>query len=115
MRFALIAAAILSAFVFGLTLGYAAPSEREKNVAVAEHSAQARNDRVRRPRPQLRIYPRELYPYPCRNYHAAFVLPYDFECPGPNAVRHCTFRLVQEHRPSGTVIVPRQQCWWARR
>jgi hypothetical protein len=26
--------------------------------------------------------------------------------------RECTFRLVQELRPSGTVIVPRERCRW---
>jgi hypothetical protein len=98
------------------TAGQAAPADRENVAAAVEHSAQTRDDRVRRRQvPRIRVYPREFYPYPCRNYHAAFVLPYDFECPGPNAVRHCSFRLVQEHRPSGTVIVPRQSCWWARR
>jgi hypothetical protein len=29
-----------------------------------------------------------------------------------NSVRQCRAQLVQEHRPSGTVIVPRMQCWW---
>jgi hypothetical protein len=32
--------------------------------------------------------------------------------PGPNSVRQCRAWLAQEYRPSGTVIVPRQQCWW---
>lgn len=31
---------------------------------------------------------------------------------GPNSVRQCRAWLAQEFRPSGTVIVPRQQCWW---
>lgn len=31
---------------------------------------------------------------------------------GPNSVRQCRAWLTQEFRPSGTVIVPRQQCWW---
>ena len=31
---------------------------------------------------------------------------------GPNAKRHCRAWLAQEYRVSGTVIVPRQQCWW---
>lgn len=34
--------------------------------------------------------------------------------PGPNAVRDCTANLVQEYRPSGTVIVPRMNCYWRR-
>jgi hypothetical protein len=32
--------------------------------------------------------------------------------PGPNAVRDCTASYVQEHRPSGTVITPRMNCYW---
>ena len=34
--------------------------------------------------------------------------------PGPEAVRQCAFWLATEYRPSGTVIVPRQRCWWER-
>ncbi|MEP7030271.1 MAG: hypothetical protein ABI830_04990 [Pseudolabrys sp.] len=29
-----------------------------------------------------------------------------------NATRHCRSWLAKEYRVSGTVIVPRQQCWW---
>lgn len=32
----------------------------------------------------------------------------------PSARRECRAWYVEEHRPSGTVIVPRQQCWWVR-
>ena len=32
--------------------------------------------------------------------------------PGPNAVRSCSATYVQEHRPSGTVITPRMNCYW---
>jgi hypothetical protein len=114
-RFASFVVAIVSVLVLVMRPGEAAASDREEGKALFEYSAQARNDRVRkRPRTQLRVYPHYLYPRPCRNYHALYPLPYDFECPGPYAVRHCTFKLVQEYRPSGTVIVPRQRCWWAR-
>jgi hypothetical protein len=34
--------------------------------------------------------------------------------PGPNAVRECNATYVQEYRPSGTVIVPRMNCYWRR-
>jgi hypothetical protein len=68
--------------------------------AVTELSAQRR---VRRPSTRLRVYPRyELEPdgvYP-RYY------------PGRNAVRDCIATYVQEYRPSGTVIVPRMNCYW---
>ena len=44
-----------------------------------------------RPRARLRVYPggRLLY-------------------------RDCSFHLAQQWRPSGTVIVPVQHCWWVR-
>lgn len=32
--------------------------------------------------------------------------------PGPNSVRVCNAHYDQEYRPSGTVIVPRMQCYW---
>lgn len=57
----------------------------------------------RRPRARVRIY---------RNDDERGVYPrYN---PGPNAVRECTANLVQEFRPSGTVIVPRMNCFWRR-
>jgi len=34
--------------------------------------------------------------------------------PGRPLYRDCTFRLAQQWRPSGTVIVPVQRCWWVR-
>ena len=34
--------------------------------------------------------------------------------PGRLLYRDCEFHLAQEWRPSGTVIVPRQHCWWVR-
>jgi hypothetical protein len=60
--------------------------------------------RYRRPLRRLPIYPREEWEtdvYPRYN-------------PGPNAVRDCTATYVQEHRPSGTVIVPHMNCYWRR-
>jgi hypothetical protein len=32
--------------------------------------------------------------------------------PGPSAKRYCRSWLEQEYRVSGTVVVPRMQCWW---
>jgi hypothetical protein len=60
--------------------------------------------RARRPLRRLPIYPRQQWEpevYPRYN-------------PGPNAVRDCTATYVQEYRPSGTVIVPRMNCYWRR-
>jgi hypothetical protein len=56
----------------------------DTTTASSDLSAQAR------PRARLRVYPgRLLY-------------------------RDCDFKLVQQWRPSGPVIVPRQRCWWVR-
>lgn len=44
-------------------------------------------------RPRITVYPRST-------------------SPGPNARRHCRSWLAKEYRVSGTVIVPRMQCWW---
>jgi hypothetical protein len=57
----------------------------------------------RRPPPRVRVYPR---------YQSDGVYPRYY--PGRNAVRDCTATYVQENRPSGTVIVPRMNCFWRR-
>lgn len=59
--------------------------------------------RPHRPRARVRIY---------RNDDDRGVYPsYN---PGPDAVRECTATYVQEFRQSGTVIVPRMNCYWRR-
>jgi hypothetical protein len=61
-------------------------------------------------RAPTRIVVRRALPY----YLEASEFPRvdDVSWPGPNAVRECTAWLTREHRPSGTVVVPRQRCWW---
>jgi hypothetical protein len=63
--------------------------------AASELSAQTRRPRVR----IFREDERGVYP----SYN-----------PGPNAVRDCSATYVREYRPSGTVIVPRMNCFWRR-
>ena len=60
---------------------------------------------ARRPPTRLRIYPR-YQEEPDGVYPRYF--------PGQNAVRECNATYVQEYRPSGTVIVPRMNCYWRR-
>ena len=86
MRGMVIIAAMAGALAFGIGEAAAGPvSEAAQISAVSEFSAQAR-----RRSPRLRVYPgRLLY-------------------------RDCTFRLAQQWRPGGTVIVPVQRCWWVR-
>jgi|SRR3954462_9710628 hypothetical protein len=64
----------------------------------------------KRPRTRLRVRP--VYPY--RHFHSLYPPPYDVEYPGPNGKRECVDAYVTEHRPSGTVIVPRMRCRWVR-
>ena len=64
----------------------------------------------RRAKTKLRVQPI----YPQRHYHSLHPVPYRFDYPGPNAKRQCLDAYVTEHRPSGTVIVPRMRCRWVR-
>ncbi len=77
----------------GLPMANTAQAQTATQVAQSDDSVQPR-----RARPRVRIYrtPDERGVYPSYN-------------PGPNAVRDCTANLVQEYRPSGTVIVPRDE------
>ena len=96
-----IAGAVLLA---GLSSGHAAAAEPGLAAAsraatasgasarIEEFSAQSRETRRRKPR-RVRIYtPRG---------------------PGPNSVRICHSHYEYEYRPSGTVIVPRENCYWS--
>jgi len=79
-------AATLGCIAAGMLPAGAEPlSSRTKAAPISEFSAQER-----RVPPRLRVYPgRLLY-------------------------RECDFRLLPQWRPSGTVIVPWQHCWWVR-
>lgn len=88
------------------TLLGAPPAATPARAQAATQLAQAAIDGdapVRRPRPRVRIY----RPYDERGVYPSYN-------PGPDAVRDCTAHLVQEFRPSGTVIVPRTNCYWRR-
>jgi hypothetical protein len=82
----------------GLPMVSTAQAQTSVQVAQSDDTVQTPS---RRARPRVRIY---------RNDDTRGVYPrYN---PGPNAVRECTANLVQEFRPSGTVIVPRMNCFW---
>jgi|SRR5437016_5146995 len=107
----------LAAAAAALSLGGFAPatvasardaaSPRADAPALADAYAQ-RRPRLRRAPVRIRVTPRCLY----RTQTLDYPPPYDCEYPGPGFVRQCEARLLQEYRPSGTVIVPRMQCWW---
>jgi hypothetical protein len=97
--------AVAGIFLLPMATAQAAPREQTaqpSQSAGTELSAQSR--RVRRPPARLRVYP--SYP----SYRPDDVYPRYF--PGRNAVRDCTATLVEEFRPSGTVITPRMHCFW---
>jgi len=85
----------------------AAPRSDGPSVAPAEISAQKRPQKRR---PQITVRPLR---YPYAKTSTPYPRAYPFHHPGPNAKRHCIGQLVLEARPSGTVLVPRQRCWWA--
>ena len=86
MRSNLAAAAIA---ILGLAAGQIPPAFARDGRAAAANFAQAT-------RPPARIR----------------VRPLGVAHPGPNAVRQCFAWIEPDHRPSGTVIVPRMHCWW---
>jgi hypothetical protein len=67
---------------------------------VTEASAQRH---ARQPATRLRVHP---------YYEPGFDGVFPRYYPGRNAVRECNAHYVQEYRPSGTVIVPRMNCFW---
>jgi len=76
--------ATMSALGLGLSAAEAAP------ISAAQAGPTELSAQIRRPPARVRVYPgRLLY-------------------------RDCTFRLAQQWRPSGIVIVPVQRCWWVR-
>ena len=85
-------------------LGLSGTAQAESATAAVRASQPAATDvsAQERRRPRVRIY---------RNDDRGVYPSYN---PGPNAVRECSATYVQEHRPSGTVIVPRMNCYWRR-
>ncbi len=90
-------------------LAAGAQAQTASGTRIAQASQPAAEDSiapaVRRPTKRVRIYPR---------YQAEPDGVYPRYFPGQNAVRECNATYVQEYRPSGTVIVPRMNCYWRR-
>ena len=79
-------AALFGALALGTGPGGGRSGRARRARRSSELSAQAQ-----RPPTRLRVYPGRRLLY-----------------------RDCDFRLVQQWRPGGTVIVPWQRCWWVR-
>jgi len=100
--------ALLGLLVLGGGSGLAQPLPRQPGAAAANVTNLSAQSGPRQARPRLRVTPR----YPYRSYHSPYPLLYTYEYPGPKAVRQCVDWYATEHRPSGTVIVPKMRCWW---
>ncbi|HEY0219674.1 MAG TPA: hypothetical protein VGC26_07905 [Afipia sp.] len=88
------AMALLAGALVALPVSYsfAQDAKAHHGLTAEEFSSQSRQIIRRAPR-RVRIYsPRTL---------------------GPNSVRICNAHYEQEYRPSGTVIVPKMQCYWS--
>jgi hypothetical protein len=100
-------AALMAAFVgtFSLAAAGAQAQTAPSRIQLAQASQPGTEPIAPRRRPpvRLRVYPR---------YQAEPDGVYPRYYPGRNAVRDCTATYVQEYRPSGTVIVPRMNCFW---
>jgi hypothetical protein len=102
-------AALLAAFAGFLSLSAAgataqtAPQRTRLTLAAQPGATEASAQRRVRPPTRLRVYP---------NYETGADGVYPRYYPGRNAVRECNATYVQEFRPSGTVIVPRMNCFW---
>ena len=104
-----------AAVFLGLALvAWAAPAsaqtgEGERTIGRSDLSAYAQAPQ-RRARTRVRVTPR----CPYRTESVPYPVPAECDFPGPGFVRQCAAKLVQEYRPSGTVIVPVTRCWWER-
>src|SRR5215470_8016832 len=97
---------VVAAFLVALAGAVAWPTERAAAQSSGIKLAQAVPPDTpryyyRRTAPRLRVTP---------YYQEQGVIPH--YNPGPNAKRVCNAHYEQEYRPSGTVIVPRMQCYW---
>jgi hypothetical protein len=114
MRIRTAAIAVFAGFVSLLVVSLLAAGARAQTAPQGTRIAQASpaitdepstQPPARRPAKRVRIYPR---------YQAEPDGVYPKYFPGRNAVRECNATYVQEYRPSGTVIVPRMNCYWRR-
>jgi hypothetical protein len=100
----IVAVAVLTAFAGIWLAGTTAQAQTPPSgIKLAQAAADNEGQPRQRPTRRLRIYPRN-------QGEPDGVYPRYF--PGRNAVRDCTATYAQEYRPSGTVIVPRMNCYW---
>jgi hypothetical protein len=108
-------AASIAVVTLALALGPAASALAQTSGSAkqtSEFTAQTKKKKAVPKRAPTRVLVRPAYRYYLEA--SEFPRPDDVSWPGPGAVRECTSWLAREHRPSGTVVVPRIRCWWQR-
>lgn len=97
--------AVTSAILMGLFAGLivlAMPDAvQAQTISTAVHHGLTAEEFSSQSREVIRRTPRRVRIYGGSNY------------PGPNSKRVCNAHYEQEYRPSGTVIVPRMNCYWS--
>jgi hypothetical protein len=111
-RMAVFILAVAGLVVLGFAPGTASAQNAEGVTRAKARPSTQSGQKSTRPRARTRIRVTPVYPY--RLESSIYPVPYDYEYPGPNAVRQCTAWLATEYRLSGTVVVPRMRCWWER-
>ncbi|HEX7791431.1 MAG TPA: hypothetical protein VF467_13010 [Afipia sp.] len=85
---------VVLAMPAGLQAQSATPQASVSHGLTAEDLSAQSRDVVRRKPRRVQVYRGSSYP-------------------GPNSKRVCNAHYEQEYRPSGTVIVPRMNCYWS--
>ena len=104
--------AVIIAAVGVLGLAAAVPAAAQTGPGAASKRAVATEAFAQSPPARARTRIRVTPAYPYRTFSTDYPVPYKYEYPGPGAVRQCASWLRPEYRLSGTVIVPKMQCWW---
>lgn len=95
---------LLLQWAVSVDVGQTGMNGQTASAELDEISAQSRQERER---PRIRVRPRQPA--------ASEFPPYEYNWPGPGAVRQCVDWYATEYRPSGTVVTPQIRCRWVRR
>lgn len=102
----------LGALVVALSVGVAAPASAEFFGCNDKTSHSVRSHTSASRYAAARASTRYTHEFAAQQQRPRVTIVPRTTSPGPNAKRYCRSWLAQEYRVSGTVIVPKMQCWW---
>lgn len=109
---------VTALIALALTLGaFGAAQAQPVDGAFRVAQVQKKRKAVQRPPTRVVVRPTRVIVRPVLPYRldsTEFPRTDNLGFPGRNAVRQCVAWLAADHRPSGTVLVPQQRCWWQR-